>query len=214
MRYAVTRTKQCVMREAVSVIDDERAVTEALRAMLEGAGYVVHTYDSARAFLADYDAERPGCIILDECMPEMAGHALQQELVRRGALSPVIVISAKAAVPMAIDAMRLGAITLLQKPFDDQALLDAVAEAMDSDRAARRRHRDRAELEKGLASLTGRQREVLELLIRGMPNKVIASELGISERTVELHRARVLRVMRVRSAAELAYAVGRTRGSA
>lgn len=201
------------MRPTICVIDDEESVTDSLRSMLEAAGHAVQTFSTTQAFLADYDPARPGCIILDEFMPEGPGHELQQELVRRGAISPVIMISAKAEVRMAVDAMRLGAVTLLQKPFDSTELLDAVGEALERDAESRTRHHDRVELERRLEALTGRQRQVLEAMIRGLPNKLIAAELGISERTVELHRARVLRLMEVRSAAELAYVIGRIRGS-
>ncbi len=141
----------------------------------------------------------------------MSGHALQDELVRRGALSPVIFITAHAEVPMTVQAMRLGAVTLIEKPFRDRTLLAAIDEALKRDAAARARHADRKELESRIAALTRRQRDVMELLIRGLANKVIAAELGISERTVELHRSRVLRGMHAQSAAELAFAVGRIR---
>ena len=201
------------MQATVCIVDDELSVTDSLRELLEAAGHRVETFNSVRDFLAAYDPEQPGCIVLDERMPEIPGHAMQEELVRRGALSPVILISAYAEVPMAVDAMRLGAISVLEKPFDDRVLLAVVGEALQRDGDARARHHDRAALEARLETLTHRQRDVMELLIRGLPNKVIASELGISERTVELHRARVLRVMEVRSAAELAYAVGRIRGN-
>jgi two-component system, LuxR family, response regulator FixJ len=188
----------------VSVVDDDRAVTDSLRALIESAGYEVETFQSAEEFLASYDAERPGCIILDERMPGMSGHALQKELVTRRALSPVILITAHAEVPMTVDVMRLGAVTLLQKPFRDQLLLDAIEEALRRDAGARERHADRNALEERLRELTPRQRDVMELLIHGLPNKLIASELGISERTVELHRSRVLSKMNAGSAAELA----------
>ena len=196
----------------VSVIDDDHAVTDSLRILIESVGREVATFNSATDFIEAYDAERPGCIVLDERMPGMSGHALQEELVRRRALIPVILITAHAEVEMAVDAMRLGAVTLIEKPFRDQKLLDAIDEALRRDAESRERHRDRSSLEFRLASLTARQREVMELVIRGMPNKAIARDLGISERTVELHRSRVLRGMEVGSAAELAFAVGRLRG--
>lgn len=201
------------MTPIISVVDDDPAVTDSLRVLIDSAGYQVDTFPSAEAFLAEYDPERPGCIILDERMPGMSGHALQKELIRRRALSPVILITAHAEVPMTVDVMRLGAVTLLQKPFRDQALLDSIEEALRRDTEARSRHADRTELEARLSELTPRQREVMELLIRGMPNKLIASELDISERTVELHRSRVLTKMNAGSAAELAFAVGRIRAS-
>jgi two-component system response regulator DctR len=199
------------MKTTVSIVDDDRSVTDSLKVLIESVGQQVGTFNSATDFLATYDPEQPGCIVLDERMPGMSGHALQKELVKRGALSPVIIITAHAEVQMAVDIMRLGAVTLIEKPFRDQMLLDAIAEALKLDSEARARHQNRRSLESRLEKLTPRQREVMELVIRGLPNKSIARELGISERTVELHRSRVLRTMNVKSAAELAFAVGRLR---
>lgn len=200
------------MKPTIAIVDDDTSVTDSLKVLIESVGQDVETFNSATDFLASYDPERPGCIVLDERMPGMSGHALQEELVKRRALSPVIVITAHAEVQMAVDAMRLGAVTLIQKPFRDQTLLDAIAEALKRDEEARERHQDRQSLESRLEKLTARQREVMELVIRGLANKAIARQLGISERTVELHRSRVLRAMDVKSAAELAFAVGRLRG--
>ena len=199
------------MNTTVSIVDDDRSVTDSLKVLIESVGQRVATFNAATDFLATYDPEQPGCIVLDERMPGMSGHALQKELVKRGALSPVIIITAHAEVQMAVDIMRLGAVTLIEKPFRDQVLLDAIAEALKLDSEARARHQNRQSLESRLEKLTPRQREVMELVIRGLPNKSIARELGISERTVELHRSRVLRTMNVKSAAELAFAVGRLR---
>jgi RNA polymerase sigma factor (sigma-70 family) len=200
------------MKPTIAIVDDDTSVTDSLKVLIESVGQDAETFNSATDFLAAYDPERPGCIVLDERMPGMSGHALQEELVKRRALSPVIVITAHAEVKMAVDAMRLGAVTLIQKPFRDQELLDAIAEALKRDEEARERHQDRQSLESRLEKLTARQREVMELVIRGLANKAIARQLGISERTVELHRSRVLRAMDVKSAAELAFAVGRLRG--
>jgi two-component system response regulator FixJ len=200
------------MKPIIWIVDDDHSVTDSLQILIESVGHDVETFNSAEKFLATYDPERPGCIVTDERMPGMSGHALQEELVRRRALSPVIVITAHAQVEMAVDAMRLGAVTLIQKPFRDRTLLDAIDEALKRDAEARERHQDERELESRLQTLTARQREVMELVIRGMSNKSVAVELGISERTVELHRSRVLRGMNVGSAAELAFAVGRLRG--
>jgi RNA polymerase sigma factor (sigma-70 family) len=200
------------MKPTIAIVDDDTSVTDSLKVLIESVGQDVETFNSATDFLASYNPERPGCIILDERMPGMSGHALQEELVKRRALSPVIVITAHAEVQMAVDAMRLGAVTLIQKPFRDQTLLDAISEALKRDAEARDRHQDRQSLESRLEKLTARQREVMELVIRGLANKAIARQLGISERTVELHRSRVLRAMDVKSAAELAFAVGRLRG--
>lgn len=200
------------MKATIYVVDDDNSVRDSLRVLLESAGFAVESFDSAEAFLGQYDPERAGCVVLDERMPGMNGRALQEELLRRRALSPVILITAYAEVALAVDAMRLGAVTLIEKPFRDAVLLDAIREALERDREARLRHQNRSALEARLGTLTRRQREVMELLIRGLPNKLIAGELGISDRTVELHRSRVLQKMQAGSVAELAYAVGRARG--
>lgn len=185
-------------------------MVDSLRVLVESVGHRARGYGSAGEFLEDFDPDRPGCVILDERMPGMSGHKMHEELLRRGSTIPIIMCTGHAEVQMAVDAMRRGAVTLVQKPFRDQDLLDAIEEALRRDAASRRRsHRKRA-VEARLEALTPRQREVLNLMVRGKPNKVIALELGISERTVELHRARVMRAMEVNSAAELAYLVART----
>jgi RNA polymerase sigma factor (sigma-70 family) len=197
----------------IFVIDDDPSVRDSLRMLIESARLQVEVFDSAESFLAGFDPERPGCVVLDERMPGMSGRSLQKELLRRAVMIPVILITAHAEVPMTVDVMSLGAVTLLEKPFRDQALLDAIDEALRRDREARERARDLRDLQERLAGLTARQRQVMELLIRGFPNKRIAAELGISDRTVELHRARVVRRLEVGSVAELAYIVGRVRAS-
>ncbi len=202
------------MTKTVWIVDDDCSVTDSLATLLESVGHQVETYNSAHEFLAGYNPERAGCIVLDERMPGMSGHELQQELVRRRVLTPVILITAYAVVQLAIDVMRLGAVTLLEKPFREQQLLDAITEALKRDTEARERQRDRRVLQSRIEQLTTRQREVMELVVQGLPNKSIAHDLKISERTVELHRSRMLNCMDARSAAELAYAVGRMRGDA
>jgi len=199
------------VKNTVSVVDDDPAVRDSLRVLIKSAGHAVEIFASAEEFLAHFDPARPGCIVLDERMPGMSGHALQAELVRRRAICPVILITAYAEVPMTVAAMQLGAVTLLEKPFRDQSLLDAITQALQRDTATRARYENRRDLELRIERLTPRQREVMELLIRGLSNKLIAAELGISDRTVELHRARVLRNIEAGSVAELAFAVGRAR---
>ncbi len=202
------------MKPTIWIVDDDRSITESLHLLLESVGRYVETFNLAENFLRSYDPERPGCILLDERMPGMSGRELQEELLRRRAPSPIILMTAHADVELALDAMRLGAVTLIEKPFRDQVLFEAIAEALQRDFDARRRHRDRQELQTRIGRLTKRQREVMELVIRGLPNKLVAEELHISERTVELHRARMFKSMDVTSAAELAYAVGRLRSDA
>lgn len=205
-------SKQEIHQAVVAIVDDDRSVTDSLKVLLESVGHQVETFDSAEAFLASYDPNRPGCIVLDERMPGMSGRELQQELVRRRALSPVILVTAYAGVQMAVDTMQLGAISLLEKPFREQDMLEAIWQALKQDAAARERQRDRSQIQARIDQLTPRQRDVMELVIRGLPNKSIAHELGLSERTVELHRSRMLSRTESSSVAELAYAVGRLRG--
>ena len=185
-------------------------MVDSLKVLAESVGHRACGYESAAEFLDRFDPARPGCIILDERMPGMSGHKLHEELLRRGSTIPIIMCTGHAEVQMAVDAMKRGAVTLVQKPFRDQDLLDAIEEALRRETASRQRRTRKRAIESRLETLTPRQREVMDLMVRGKPNKVIALELGISERTVELHRARVMRAMEVSSAAELAYLVARS----
>jgi len=194
----------------IFIVDDDAAMVDSLRVLVESIGHRARGYRSAAEFLEDFDATRAGCVILDERMPGMSGHKMHEELLRRGSVIPIIMCTGHAEVQMAVDAMKRGAVTLVQKPFRDQDLLDAIEEALRRDAAARQRISRKRAVESRLETLTPRQREVMDLMVRGKPNKVIATELGISERTVELHRARVMRAMEVSSAAELAYLVARS----
>jgi len=193
----------------VSVVDDDAAMVDSLRVLLESVGHRVHEYGSAREFLSGFDfaSDTAGCIILDERMPGMTGHALHEDLVRRSCFTPIIVCTGFAEVELAVDAMRRGAITVIQKPFRPQALLDAVHEAIHRDQERLERSAKRQGFDSRRVRLTDRQRQVMALMVLGKPNKAIAAELGISERTVELHRARVLRTMSVDSTTELAFLV-------
>jgi two-component system response regulator FixJ len=192
---------------AVAIVDDDDVLLDSLRVLVESVGHRVRTYSSARAFLEDFDPRRPGCILIDERMPGMSGHKLHEELIRRGCTTPIIVCTGHAEVQMAVEAMKRGALTLIQKPFRDQDLLDSIEEALRIDEIQRAKSSRRRAVDVLLEKITPRQREVMELMVRGKPNKTIAAELGISERTVELHRARVLHAMGVESATELAYLV-------
>lgn len=196
-------------RPVVFVVDDDEVLVDSLRTLLESVGHRVRDYPSATAFLEDFafGNEVPGCIILDERMPGMTGHALHDELVRRACGTPIIVCTGYAEVGLAVEAMRKGAITVIQKPFRPQSLLDAVHEAIRQDLVRHAQRARRREFDARRDRLTARQREVMVLMVQGKPNKAIASELGISERTVELHRARVLRTMNVNSTTELAFSV-------
>lgn len=187
----------------VFVVDDDEAVCRALRLLIKSAGMKAQTYSSAEQFLDAYKPSRPGCLLLDIQMPGMNGLALQEQLAQRKLKIPVIIITGHGDVPMAVRAMKLGAVDFIEKPFRDQALLDHIKRAIDQD--AQDRH-DQAELDQikqRLGLLSRRERQVMDLVVTGKLNKVIAYELGITQKTVEFHRANVMRKMRVKSLAEL-----------
>lgn len=188
----------------VFVIDDDEAVRDALSVHLDLAGLRVRAFSSAHDFLASIHHDQPGCAILDIRMPEMDGLALQQEMIRRGITLPVIIITGHGDVPAAVAAFRAGAVDFLQKPFDEDQLIDRVREAIDRDERDRRHVLEVAEIRHRYEQLTPREREVMDLVAEGHSNKVVALRLDIGVRTVETHRAKVLEKMGVRSASELA----------
>jgi two-component system, LuxR family, response regulator FixJ len=187
----------------VFVVDDDRAMRESLSWLLDSVGLHVRSYATAADFLADYDPAQPGCLVLDVRMPGMSGLDLQAELARRGVELPTIVITGHAEVSMAVRAVKSGAIDFIEKPFSDQLLLDRVRQALEMDRQAREVRTRRDDARRRLATLTAREREVLNLVVAGRANKEIASELGVSPKTVEVHRAHVMSKMCVDSLAEL-----------
>jgi len=187
----------------VFIVDDDDAVRTALRLLMRSAGLQAKSFASADEFLAVYDAHQAGCLVLDVRMPGMSGLELQQELNKRGATIPVIFMTGHGDVPMAVEAMQHGAADFLQKPFGDQDLLDRVNKALASDAGARASMAVLAETRQRLESLTPREVEVMRLVTRGKANKVIGAELGVSQRTVEIHRAHVMEKMQARSLAEL-----------
>jgi FixJ family two-component response regulator len=171
--------------------------------LLNSVGLPSIAYESARDFLAGYDAEQPGCLVLDVRMPGMSGLEMQQELNLRGATLPVIFITGHGDIPMAVEAMQHGAFDFLQKPFRDQELLDRINAALKQDAENRETIEKQADLKRRAESLTPREREVMLLVVDGKANKVIAIDLGLSERTVEIHRANVMEKMGARSVAHL-----------
>jgi FixJ family two-component response regulator len=187
----------------VHIVDDDDGVRSSIRMLMKSVGLPAVTFASAQEFLTGYQPERGGCLVLDIRMPGMSGLELQQELNRRGAVIPVIFITGHGDVPMAVEAMRHGAFEFLQKPFRDQELIDRVQQAMQRDQETRESLREHARIQARLASLTPRECEVMELLTAGKANKVMAHELGLSQRTVEIHRARVMEKMEARSLAQL-----------
>jgi FixJ family two-component response regulator len=189
--------------QTVIVVDDDDAVRNSLRLLLKSAGINSEVAASAQDYLGRFDATQGGCLLLDVRMPGMSGLELQQELNMRGATIPVIFITGNGDIPMAVEAMQHGAFDFLQKPFRDQDLLERVQRALarDTENRARLRHTDR--IRERLASLSPREREVLELVTQGKANKMVASDLGVSQRTVEIHRAHVMQKMEASSLAEL-----------
>lgn len=188
---------------SVYIVDDDEGVRGSVRFLIRSVGLAAQVYASAQEFLAAYDRRDPGCLLLDVRMPGMSGLDLQQELNRRGATIPVVFITGHGDVPMAVEAMQQGAFDFLQKPFRDQDLLDRVQRALARDAETRARLAARAEIRARLATLTPRETEVMELITRGKANKVAGAELGVSQRTVEIHRAHVMEKMRASSLAEL-----------
>ena len=189
--------------ESVFVVDDDTAVRQGLRFMLRAAGYSVEAFPSARSFLEDYDPRRGGCLLLDVQMPQMTGLELQQRLNVRGWRIPVIFITGHGSVPLAIAAMKAGAFDFIEKPLREDTLLESIERALHWNDRAYEERLERATLEVRAALLTPREREVFELVARGEPNKVIARNLGISFRTVELHRAHIIEKLQARSLSDL-----------
>ena len=187
----------------VYVVDDDEAVRGSLRLLLKSVGLTPNALGSAREFLAKYDPLQPGCLVLDVRMPEMSGLELQEQLNLQGAVIPVIFITGHGDVPMAVEAMQAGAFDFLQKPFRDQDLIDRIQRALEKDRSNRTALTERNTIRERLESLTPREREVLTMVTSGKANKVMASDLGVSQRTVEIHRARVMEKMGAGSLAQL-----------
>ncbi len=187
----------------VYVVDDDQAVRDSLRWLIESVGLNVETYASAQAFLEAYYPGRAGVLVLDVRMPGMSGLELQNALASQELRLPVIVITGHGDVPMAVRAMKAGALDFIQKPFNDQELLERIHEALERDAPIRFERAERAEVVARLAQLTPRELEVMTRVVAGKPNKAIAAELGISKKTVEVHRARIMEKMQAESLADL-----------
>jgi FixJ family two-component response regulator len=187
----------------VLVIDDDEAVRSALRLLFRSIGLPVQVFASAQEFLPQYSLDQPGCLVVDVRMPGLSGLELQHELNLRGATIPVIFITGHGDIAMAVEAMQHGAFDFLAKPFRDQDLIDRVQRAMQQDAAHRLEFGNCARIRERLESLTPREREVLTLVTSGKANKVMAAELGVSQRTIEIHRARVMEKMQANSLAQL-----------
>jgi two-component system, LuxR family, response regulator FixJ len=187
----------------VYVVDDDDGMRRALTLLLSTVGYATEAYARPSEFLAHFKPDEPGCLVLDIRMPGMSGLELQEQLNRTGCMLPIIFITGHGDVPMAVQAMKAGAFEFIQKPFRDQDLLDQINHALQHDAENRQGVARRAEVLRRLESLTPRERQVMDLVVEGGANKVIAIDLGLSERTVEIHRAKVMEKMGARSVAHL-----------
>jgi two-component system, LuxR family, response regulator FixJ len=187
----------------VTIIDDDDAVRSSLKLLLKSVNLPVVVYASAQEFLPRYVLDQPGCLVVDVRMPGMSGLELQQQLNLKGATIPVIFITGHGDISMAVEAMQHGAFDFLQKPFRDQDLLDRVQRALEKDAANRRELAQADRIREHLKSLTPREREVMDMVTQGKANKVVAADLGVSQRTIEIHRARVMEKMHAGSLAQL-----------
>ncbi len=189
--------------ETVFVVDDDADVRDSLASLLSSANFRVETFDSARAFLSSDALSRQGCLVADVRMPDMDGLELQEELGRRKSKLPVIIITGHGDVPLAVRAMKAGAVDFLEKPFEEERLLTSIRRAYAAGSAAQSQAKAVEAVSARIAQLTGREREVLSLVVAGRANKEIARALNISPRTVEIHRAHVMEKMEADSLAEL-----------
>ena len=202
-----------VLPEAtVFVVDDDDAVRESLAFLLKSVGLKVESFPSAQDFFKSYNPARAGCLVLDIRMPGMSGLELQEKLKQMESMLPIIFITGHGDVPMAVKAIKAGAADFVQKPFRDQELIDRIREVLEEDASARVEKLQKAEILKRIDSLTEREREVMEQVVDGKANKVVAIDLNVSQRTVEIHRANVMDKMKARSLAQLVRLVMKARG--
>ncbi len=193
----------------VFVVDDDPGVLESLKLLLRSVGLAAETFASAHEFLEAYDPEKPGCVVLDVRMPEMSGLELQDRLRALESTLPIIFITAHGEVPMAVKAVKTGAVDFIQKPFSDQELIEKIQHAIEDNALNREQLRELQQIRARMALLTPRERQVMELVVEGRANKVIAKKLGLSQRTVEIHRARVMKKMEASSVSSLVQMVMR-----
>ncbi len=195
----------------VFVVDDDPAVCDSLGWLISSVGLAVESFTSAREFLEAAPADQPGCVIVDVRMPGMSGLQLQEELARDFPHLAVIIVTAHADVPMAVRAMKAGAIDLVEKPFNDQQLLELVHKAVEKSAHTMRFDEGRRDIRNRYDSLSQRERQVLEGIMAGYPNKTIAADLGLSQKTIEIHRAKVMAKMHAKTFAELVEMVTKSR---
>ncbi|AOY88279.1 DNA-binding response regulator [Marinobacter salinus] len=191
------------IQQTVYVVEDDEAVRDSLELLLKSDSKPVQTYENATAFLKDYSDKMAGCIVLDIRMPGMDGMELQKKLNEKHSILPIIFVTGHGDVPMAVDAMKEGAVDFIQKPYREEALLEKIEAALEQDREQRKSLGQKQEIIRRIKSLTPREHEIMDRMIAGQANKVIAIELEISQRTVEIHRSRVMHKMGTHSLAHL-----------
>ena len=187
----------------IYIVDDDQAIRHAMSLLMKSVGLQCEIFESADDFLSEHSNDRSGCLVLDIRMPGMGGLELQEKLREMDCTLPVIFITGHGDIPMAVEAMQKGAFDFIQKPFRDQELLDRIQDALKTEREQRSRREKQSVVRDKLSRLTKREHEVFDLVVTGKPNKIIAHELGVSQRTVEIHRARVMEKMEARSLADL-----------
>lgn len=187
----------------VCIVDDDEAVRDSIAELVGSIGLQAATFRSGQEFLDGYDPERPGCLVLDVRMAHMSGPALQEKLIAMGAAIPIVFISGHGDIPVAIKTIKAGAVDFVQKPYRDQQLLDSINDALQRDATARAAATSSHRFAQRLTTLTEREQEVMTLVVKGLSSKAIAKSLGISYRTVEVHRSHILEKLDVRSVPEL-----------
>jgi two-component system response regulator FixJ len=195
--------KHNAQQQLVYIVDDDEAVRDSMGMLLESADLAYRCFSSADSFFDAHDGSQRGCLVLDIRMPGMTGLELQQKLTQIGSSLPIIFITGHGDVPMAVEAMRQGALDFLRKPVNEENFLQRIVHALDQESGNWHQKLDRDQAQQRIESLTEREREVFLLVAEGLANKVVASQLGISERTVEVHRAQVMKKLDARTLAQL-----------
>ena len=187
----------------IAIVDDDPSVREGLSSLIRSAGLQAESFASAQEFLARPGAEAPSCLVLDLQLPGLSGLELQKRMAEVGMEIPIVFLTGHGNIPASVQAMKAGAVEFLTKPFDEQDLLQAIQEAVERDRRTRQQHAEMRELQNRYDSLTAREQEVMQQVVSGLLNKKVAAELNITEYTVKIHRARVMRKMHAESLADL-----------